>query len=223
MKNIQVSRVCRSRSNIIAPKKNEKDTAAELARAVLAVDAHLKSSSDESVHLWALVCLLRAAEASGAHLARIRRRGSAVNAGGAGGEANGVGLGTAATALLASAWRCAWDTLLRADLHFSHCTATCERGGTGEAVVAILGACLREDLLDPGFATKEQVRFFLRAHLDFAAHLEVVRFVFIAKNVLSSLHLSDSPSCLSVGSLLLLWCFFFVKEKSAVVTRYHRP
>ncbi|CAN0137132.1 unnamed protein product, partial [Ectocarpus sp. 4 AP-2014] len=40
------------------------DTAMELARAVSAVDDQLKSIADSSVHLWALVCLLRAAEAS---------------------------------------------------------------------------------------------------------------------------------------------------------------
>lgn len=60
--------------------------------------------------------------------------------------------------MLCGAWRSAWGTLLRADLRFSNPTVRCQRDGVGEAVVAVLGACLREKLLEPGFVTKEQVR-----------------------------------------------------------------
>ena len=130
-----------------------------------AVDAQLKSAADQSVHLWALVCLLRAAEASGAHLSRYRGRrpgGHGVGAdfsrvhAGAGNEAAAGAPGAAALSLC-GAWRSAWGTLLRADLRFSNPTGRCQRGGVGEAVVAVLGACMREKLLGPGFVTKEQV------------------------------------------------------------------
>lgn len=60
--------------------------------------------------------------------------------------------------MLCGAWRSAWGTLLRADLRFSNPTVRCQRDGVGEAVVAVLGACMREKLLEPGFVTKEQVR-----------------------------------------------------------------
>lgn len=59
--------------------------------------------------------------------------------------------------MLCGAWRSAWGTLLRADLRFSNPTGRCQRDGVGEAVVAVLGACMREKLLEPGFVTKEQV------------------------------------------------------------------
>ena len=63
----------------------------------------------------------------------------------------------AAAATLAMAWRSAWATLLRADQRFCTPTGRCERHGVGEAVVAVLGACMREGLVEPGFVTKEQV------------------------------------------------------------------
>ena len=137
----------------------------ELSRAVCAAEAQLKSTTDQSVHLWALVCLLRAAEASGAQLSRLSGvdAGPGGAAGSRGREAEaavtaGVAAAAAATtgALLAS-WRSVWATLLRADLRFSNPTGRCERGGIGEAVVAVLGACMREGLVEPGFVTKEQV------------------------------------------------------------------
>lgn len=135
-----------------------KDTATELARAVLAADAHLKSSSDHSVHLWALVCLLRAAEASGAHLARVRQRANSGSGDSGDGPRLREGMGKGAAAVsLSAAWRSAWDTLLRADMQFSNPTARCKRGSVGEAVVAVLRACMRERLLDSAFVTKKQV------------------------------------------------------------------
>ena len=141
----------------------------ELSRAVSAADAQLKSTPDQSVHLWALVCLLRAAEASGAQLSRLRGAGASpgaaeVMAGGrvrAAVTAAGVTTMTTTTATeveaLCASWRSVWATLLRADLRFSNPTGRCERGGVGEAVVAVLGACMREQLVEPGFVTKEQV------------------------------------------------------------------
>lgn len=135
-----------------APTQN---TAQELARAVTAADAQLMSTPDQSVHLWALVCLLRAAEASGAYLSRCS--GGAVGAGGGGGGGGGAGVGSLGSSALSAAWRAAWGTLLRADLRFSNPTLRCERGGVGEAVVAVLGACMRERLVEPGLVTKEQV------------------------------------------------------------------
>ena len=124
------------------------------------MDAQLKSAADQSVHLWALVCLLRAAEASGAYLARYRRRPDGRCGGTDTNRAHtGVGIHGAAgaAAMLCGAWRSAWGTLLRADLRFSNPTGRCQRDGVGEAVVAVLGACMREQLLEPGFVTKEQV------------------------------------------------------------------
>lgn len=139
----------------------------ELARAVSAADAQLKSTPDQSVHLWALVCLLRAAEASGAQLSRLRGGGGGGGAAAvmAGGRTRGAATATATTAAAAAAagealcasWRSVWATLLRADLRFSNPTGRCEKGGIGEAVVAVLGACMREQLVEPGFVTKEQV------------------------------------------------------------------
>ncbi len=129
-----------------------------------AADAQLKSTADQSVHLWALVCLLRAAEASGAQLSRLRGGGGVGGGGGgdgpevSGGAAGGTAAAAAAAAeALCAAWRPVWATLLRADLRFSNPTGRCERGGVGEAVVAVLGACMRERLMEPGFVTKEQV------------------------------------------------------------------
>lgn len=134
------------------------DTGTELARAVLAADAQLGSTTDPSVHLWALVCLLRAAEASGLFLSKrcLDRR-------------NGYG-GSDAVEALGVAWRTAWSTLLRADQRFCSLTGRCERSGVGEAVVAVLGACMREGLVEAGLVTKEQVGYFVcmcaRAWLD---------------------------------------------------------
>lgn len=151
----------------------------ELSRAVSAANAQLKSSPDQSVHLWALVCLLRAAEASGAQISRLRGVGSGASPGAAeivvgggcgsgGGRALGATAGVAATAAAATAaealrgsWRSVWATLLRADLRFSNPTGRCENGGIGEAVVAVLGTCMRERLVEPGFVTKEQVGLFV--------------------------------------------------------------
>lgn len=114
------------------------------------------------------MCLLRAAEASGTFLSRSRGRhavtidgssgggiGGGDDAGGERGLGGGEGEGAVA---LSAAWRLTWGTLLRADLRFSNPTVMCERGGVGEAVAAVLGACMRERLVDPGFVTKEQVR-----------------------------------------------------------------
>lgn len=146
----------------------------ELARAVSAADAQLKSTPDQSVHQWALVCLLRAAEASGAELSRLRGVGGSGGGGASPGAAEVVvgggrgrgaaGATTMTTAAVAEAaealcatWRSVWATLLRADLRFSNPTGRCEKGGVGEAVVAVLGACMREQLVEPGFVTKEQV------------------------------------------------------------------
>lgn len=132
------------------------DTAAQLARAVNVVDAQFKSTADQAVHLWGLICLLRAAEASGTYLARHRRRGSGIRSstesrvGSAGRET--------ATVALCTAWRAVWGTLLRVDQRFSSATGRCEAGGIGEAVVAVLGACMRERLVEPAFVTKEQAR-----------------------------------------------------------------
>eukprot|EP00903_Cladosiphon_okamuranus_P016144 g14899.t1 len=131
------------------------DTAIELSRAVSAADTQLKSTPDQSVHLWALVCLLRAAEASGAQLSRQHGVDTSASPVAAGGR----GQGAAATAeALRAAWRSVWATLLRADLRFSNPTGRCDKGGIGEAVVAVLGACMREGLVEPGLVTKEQDR-----------------------------------------------------------------
>lgn len=145
------------------------ETASELARAVSAADAQLRSTADQSVHLWALVCLLRAAEASGTHLSRRRPSASSTataaatfhwdEEGVAPGLGAGAGEGAGAAGPLFAAWRSVWATLLRADQRFSNPTARCERNGVGEAVVAVLGACMRERLVEPGLVTKEQVSF----------------------------------------------------------------
>lgn len=121
------------------------------------------------MQLWALICLLRAAEASGAYLFCHRRECHAVVAGKSKGGSSGVGTRVAVrggndvvaleeTAKLSAAWRSAWGTLLGADQRLSNLTSRCERGGLGEAVVAVLGTCMRERLVESAFVTKEQVR-----------------------------------------------------------------
>ncbi|CAM9798585.1 unnamed protein product, partial [Laminaria digitata] len=105
---------------------------------------------------------------SGAHLSRYRRRRPGGHGAGGGAEFSRVHSGVvrneavaaagAAEAMLCAAWRSAWGTLLRADLRFSNPTGRCQRDGVGEAVVAVLGACMREQLVEPGFVTKEQDR-----------------------------------------------------------------
>lgn len=157
---------------------NRQNTAAELARAVSAADAHLKASSDQAVQLWALVCLLRAAEASGAYLScashrfrHLRGRSHGQHAitlsdvsasrqgdvGSRGGNGDGLTASEDARELL-DAWRLTWGTIFHTDQRFSNLTSRCERGTVGEAVVALLGACMRERLVDSAFVTKEQVR-----------------------------------------------------------------